>query len=503
MAAKVGTKGKVLLTALVALVIFLVPAARALSPSPPAEGALTAPRAQAYMIGCGLSMGLAAWAVEFIAGFIIAVIGAIGSCLSLLGCGAASALCAVIDFVFTFIGVLCISIGVAPWLWAAYGSVAIAGLPQLIAVSCAQCIAAGVFGAVSAAPCPGNCWAGTLVQIVAWIFEAMAAVLGVVFMFIWAIPVVSIGFWVVALFWIVLGFFMWILSWPGTALLLVSNFLFAIVLCALVILTGFFLAILIFGILLMLGPLNVLFTLICAVLGIFTFLIFGSLGVCSFVGLGIIALLSKVAQMFCNYIAVPLVDLGVPCGGLSALTGPVNLITSMFGFFVMCIPGLCLTFTGIGAPVGIPMCFFGAITGWWYLIEGGITTFLAVVFEAPIIQNLCALWEVIFVGVLIYFWLDLIWWIFDLAVWIPYIFVGLCADFAIGLWIGVTSVLWTLALCPWGCAACSAVPSIISLLPCIAGALIGMVPDSCSWCLLNVQNQILWLWQRFFQSFAD
>jgi len=70
---------------------------------------------------------------------------------------------------------------------------------------------------------------------------------------------------------------------------------------------------------------------------------------------------------------------------------------------------------------------------------------------------------------------------------------GWCNAIVWALWIGATTILRALALGPWSCAAASCITSIPSD--------IGLVLDLCSWCFLNVQ--VLWLWQRFFQSFVD
>jgi len=518
MAAKAGTRGKVLLTALVALAIFLVPAAS--SPSPPAEGSLTAPRAQAWTYTVAIT--------ECVAGFFLTLASAIWTCV-VDGVGAqVVAMCTVINFVTNFLGAVLVCIGSLPFTWLAYPAACSDALPVFVCSVSGSLIATvvpaviGLFYDQSIIPTAiGPAIAQLFICLdsgILWVIEAIVALIAII---VWEMPFfiyffialvyafISALCYIIGLPWCCCSSCCWnpifpgwgfgVCTWLGDLVIIIGNALYAASSGLYEIAAGCAGALFCYSALVSLGPLNLIIALIEFIIGIFFFVVWG---ICALV-VGYCGCMCAMCTLLCSkiwiYYIAPIVDICAGSGGMFSLTGPIDLTTAAFGLFVLCIPGICLIPTVIGAPLGVPMVFFGAVLcitrGVWGLQET-LCTWCA--------QHICCYgWFALLVAVmgLIYDALayllgaGIILIILEVVCYLIDLVVGWCNALVWALWVGATTILCALALGPWSCAAASCLASVPSD--------IGVILDLCSWCLLNVQNQILWLWQRFFQSFAD
>jgi len=393
-----------------------------------------------------------------------------------------------------------VAIGVLPWLWETYTAVISGAFPVLVAVSAASTLAHGLFGFLSLIPGFPNFIIDCSVSVISAILWVIAIIVAVIADVIWALPVFSIGFWVIAAVWIILGLFMGLVAYLGQAIILIASAIYGLFLFGLGILLAISLAVMVYGIEYMLGPLNLIITALCSILSIPSLIFCGIPAIiCFFVG-GVITLITQSVSWLWNYIVLLLVDCGAGLGGLCALEGPVNLIIGMFGLG-MVVLGIVLSLTIIGSPVGIPMVIFGLIIAVIFLIVGTLGCGVAFVAQFPIIQNALAAWTVLFVLILYALYLDLIWWLFDLIVYLVDFIIGVINGISWFLWTSCTSICCIFTLCPPAWAISSFICSICSF--CSLPTLIGLVLDVCSWAFLIVQNALYWLWHLFFQSSMD
>jgi hypothetical protein len=288
----------------------------------------------------------------------------------------------------------------------------------------------------------------------------------------------------------------------GQFLILVSNIAYGLSLLGL---SMFFLlssACFAYGLLFILGPLNLLIAAVSFILGCIPSVIGGFFAVICFCIGGGITCITQIITWLYNSVVVTVVELGAGLGGLFALEAPASIVRGLVGFLMLVLGGL-LALTGFGLPLGIPMIIFGIImvlTGFIWGIPTSIYTFCA---QCTGIQNLLAavtaLVSLVMDALDYAYGVGVIWMIAELLVYVGDIFVGGANFLAWFLWISCTSSLCVCALAPWGIA----IPSCIASIPFSPCYALGFLMDCASWCFLILQNTLFYLWQFFFQSSMD
>ncbi len=498
------------------------------------EGALTAPRSQVYSCAAAQVYCCTAYLLQAFIGAIMLFIGFVGMIIF----GAILLLVAVvggiIDWIIVFAGSLITGLSDFPWVWetllvAAAGSllVIMAVSGALTLVSLINIIIGVIVGAIVGffiglpffivGAIPGAIIFGIIFGLIFAIFSIPPLVIGIcillvdfflwIFCFglaivaiiVWLIPYASV-FWGAAIIWLILGLFAGTVADLGQLLILISNTVYGVCLLFLSILFLLFSLCFAYGLLLLLGPVNLLIAVVSSVLGIFSLFFCGFLAVICFFFLGFITFLTQCLTWFWNSVIVTLFDLGMGLGGICALNAPASIVLGLVGVLMLVLGGL-LALTGFGLPLGIPMLIFGIIMMLTGLIPGILTSIYTVFVQFPIVQNLLALCIVVVVLLLDATygvgWAILIF--FELIAYFGDIGVGLLNIGAWFFWTCCTSFLCACALAPWGIALpswCASIP----FLPCYA---FGFVMDLATWCFLILQDTLYYLWQFFFQSSMD
>lgn len=459
------------------------------------EGSLTAPRAQvySYLYSC------LAWVPQLVVGFLMAafggfftgVWGVIYVLIAIFG--------GILYFLAAFIGALLVAAGIFPWVWETFIAVISGAFPVLVAVSASLALALGCFGCLSFIPGPPNFIIGLSVLVIALIFWVLAIIVALIAGVLWVLPyATSALFSGAAVIWLLAGFVMGLVAYAGQAIILGSSILYGLFLFVGGAVLAFFLALLAYGIESMLGPLNLIITVSCSILGLFSFIPCILSACLSFFGLGCLTACTQSLSWCWNYVVLTLIDVGGGLGGLCALEGPINLIVGMIGLGMVFL-GLLLSITLIGFPVGIPMMIFGSIIMARGFIVGGPGCIVACVVQFPGIQNLVALLVLIPYLISSIPYVGWVYLVFEGLVYVLDFVIGLPNALAWFLWISCTSIFCISALCPWGWAVSSGICSLPAL-PCYA---FGCMQDLCSWAFLTVQNALFYLWRLFFQSSMD
>ncbi len=488
------------------------------------EGALTAPRSQAYWGTACL--------FQPILGVIMSIFGALGMFVSgafLLLCGVGGGIA---DFIVTLMNAFIVGISDFPWVWeallvAAAGSLlvimavslslffvsllniiigvivgaivgGIIGLPFFIVGAIPGAIIFGIiFGLIFALFSFPSLLIGLCILAISFVLWLFCFVLAIIALLAWYSPATNLFFGFSAFIWVLCGGFIGLITDCFQTLIPICHIAYGVPLLVLSMLFLLSSACFAYGFLFILGPLNLVIAVVSSCLGFIPSVIGGILAVVCFIILGVITLFTQIITWLWNSVGAAIADFGAGLGGLFALEAPASISKGLIGLLISVLGGL-LFLTGFGLPLGIPMIIFGIIMMLTGLIPGILTSIYNTCFaQCFVIQNCLAIYVFIFVWILTYLAA-----VSEAIVYLGDILVGGSNYLAWLLWTLCTSSFCVCALAPWGIALPSWCASLVSLFSLLA-TLLGCGMDLASWCMLALQSLLIYLWETLSQFMMD
>lgn len=439
------------------------------------EGSVTAPREQVATVVCGLG----SWLLEIIVGFCLAV-----------GCGFVSCIALPVSFlVIIVLGIADLVVNLCgsciEWFWfLPYSpfacSVATTPLGLLICSGLAQ-IVRGLIGAINILPCSGAL-AGLGSAAVGCILELVTFVCALLWDLFYGFALVAEGMilWIPYLIITLLTIISYLIQGCGCGPFLIagacppfmgiSNLVIFVLLFALLALVAVPFCLAIFGVGLMLGPLNLLITAVCAVFGIFTTVLGVGIGSCLFVILGAAAGTCWGCTLIYELFAVGSCAGTGLCGGNTLFASLLSIVAD-FNLFIAAL-GCCYTSTGIGAPAGIPMVIYGLCGALCFGIPAVFDWLLNFICAMPVWNVFGLIVFLLLTGIIGLIMVGGIYLLLVVGIYLIISAIALCLFF---LWYTIPAACCTIGLCPLGWASCSAISALPSLPPLIAGVIIDLL----------------------------